>query len=157
MRLRIIVVGKPQREVLSIFVNDYLARLRPIWPTEVVAVAEEKLTAGRDEVEVLRREAEHIREKLPESWPIVALDRTGRTMDSPAFAAQVRRWQDDGARGVAFIIGGPIGLDQQLVREATAPALSFGPMTFPHDLALVMLCEQLYRAMTIAQGWPYHR
>ena len=156
MRLRIIVVGKPRREVLSIFVNDYLVRLRPTWPTEVVAVAEEKLTAGRDEAEVLRREAERIREKLLEAWPVVALDRTGRTMDSPAFAAQVRRWQDDGARGIAFVIGGASGAAPEVVARADE-RLSLGRITLPHQLARVVLLEQLYRAFRISRGEPYHR
>jgi len=156
MQLRIIVVGKPRQEVYGAFVADYLRRLRPVWSAEVVSVPEERLASGRSEAEVLRREAGRIREKCPPGWPVVALDRTGEAMDSPAFADRLRRWQESAVRGLAFVIGGPVGLDTELVRGCSL-RLSFGPMTFPHDLALVMLCEQLYRAARIIKGWPYHR
>lgn len=156
MRLRIIVVGRPGRAVDEAFVAACLRRLRPVWPTEVVSVTEERLTSGRNEREVLLREAERIREKMPSGWPLVVLDRAGTAMDSPSFAARLRAWEESAVRGVAFVIGGPMGLDGVLVGEA-ALRLSFGPMTFPHDLAFVMLCEQLYRALAITRGWPYHR
>lgn len=156
MRLRIIVVGKPDRAVERPIVDTYLRRLRPIWPTEVVSVAEQRLTAGCTDAEALAREAARIRDKIPARWVLVALDRTGRTMDSRTFAERLREWEEHATRGVAFVVGGPSGLDRELARDASL-RLSFGPMTFPHDLALVMLCEQLFRALTITRGWPYHR
>ena len=155
MHIRLIVVGKPSRKARA-FVDDYLARIGHVWPIEIVPVAEERLRPGRGEADVLRREGGRILKKCPDGWPMVALDRTGTTMDSSTFAEWLRRREEEGTRGIAFIIGGPLGLDKT-VTDASALRLSFGPMTFSHDLALVMLCEQLYRALTIIRGWPYHR
>ena len=155
MRLRIVTVGRPARDAQRL-ADPYLRRLDAAWPTEVLHVVEERLSARRSESEVLRKEAARIREKLPAGWNAVALDRTGRQMDSSALAEQMRAWEQGAVRGISFLIGGPVGLDPTLV-EAAHLRLSFGPMTFAHDLAFVMLCEQLYRALTITRGWPYHR
>ena len=77
-------------------------------------------------------------------------------MSSPDFADLLARWRDDGTRDAAFVIGGADGLDPTLRAEADI-ALSFGRMVWPHMLARVMLCEQLYRAASILAGAPYHR
>ena len=156
MKLRIVVVGKPRRDVVDTFVADYLARLKPIWQTELVAVAEERIATGRTEGEILAKEAERLRDKVPAGWVTVALDRTGMALDSGEFADALRSWQDSSVRGVAFVIGGAVGLDPAFARGC-ALRLSLGPMTFPHVLALVVLAEQIYRAATIVKGLPYHR
>ena len=87
---------------------------------------------------------------------IVALDESGKSQDSAGFAQLLARWRDDGTPGVAFFIGGPDGHGQALLERA-ALRLAFGAMTWPHQLARVMLAEQLYRAVTILSGHPYHR
>jgi len=86
----------------------------------------------------------------------VALDETGKSIDSQTFAARLARWRDDGTPGIAFCLGGPDGHGQLLLQSA-ALRLAFGAMTWPHQLARVMLAEQLYRAVTILSGHPYHR
>lgn len=156
MNIRIVTVGKPGRTAMSGFVNEYAKRLGSFWPTDVVSVAEERQTNGKNPGEILRREAERIRSKIPAGSQSIVLDRRGKTVSSPEFAERLRTWRDDGCRDVTFLIGGPLGLDPALSAEAGL-RLSFGPMTFPHDLALVMLTEQIYRAMTILQEHPYHR
>jgi len=156
MDLRIITVGKPSRDVHRVFVDEYVKRLRSFWPIEVVSVAAEKLTQNINDDEVMRREAERVTAKCPADWPIVALDRCGASTGSAEFSQRMVDWQDSGIRGVTFVIGGALGLSPGFVERA-AHRLSFGPMTLPHDLALVVLTEQLCRAMTIAQGHPYHR
>ena len=87
---------------------------------------------------------------------IVALDERGSALDSAAFAAQLGVWRDGGVAETAFLIGGAEGHDPQVRRRADL-LLSFGPMTWPHMLARVMLCEQLYRAVTILAGHRYHK
>ena len=156
MDLRIITVGKPSRETHRVFVDKYVKRLRSVWPTEIVSVAAEKLTQNSNDGDVMRREAERIVAKCPVDWPIVALDRRGASIGSEDFSQRMVDWQDSGMRGVTFVIGGALGLASEFVERA-AHRLSFGPMTLPHDLALIVLTEQIYRAMTIAQGHPYHR
>ena len=87
---------------------------------------------------------------------IVALDERGRAEPSEAFAKRLGHWRDAGVGDIAFLIGGAGGLAPE-IRESAAHTLAFGPATWPHMLARVMLAEQLYRAVTILSGHPYHR
>ena len=87
---------------------------------------------------------------------LVALDETGRNLDSRAFAQQIARWRDDGAADLVFAIGGADGLGSPLLHRATL-RLALGAMTWPHQLVRLMLAEQVYRAVTILSGHPYHR
>ena len=93
---------------------------------------------------------------IPAGAVLVLLDERGRTLDSPEFAARLRRWADGGTRDLAFAIGGADGHAPAL-RDRADLLLSFGPMVWPHMLARVMLAEQLYRAASILSGGPYHR
>jgi 23S rRNA (pseudouridine1915-N3)-methyltransferase len=93
---------------------------------------------------------------LMPSGLLVALDEGGKNLDSRAFAEQLRKWRDDGAGDLTLAIGGADGHGPALLAKATL-RLAFGPMTWPHQLARLMLAEQLYRAVTILSGHPYHR
>jgi 23S rRNA (pseudouridine1915-N3)-methyltransferase len=87
---------------------------------------------------------------------LIACDEHGRAMASRDFAARLAALRDDGVRHLAFAIGGADGLDATVAATAIQ-ALSFGPQTWPHALARAMLAEQIYRAVTILAGGPYHR
>ncbi len=87
---------------------------------------------------------------------LVVLDERGRSMGSADFAALIGRWKDGGEDAATLVIGGPDGLDPVLRGEADL-VLSFGAMTWPHQLVRVLALEQLYRAITILSGHPYHR
>jgi 23S rRNA (pseudouridine1915-N3)-methyltransferase len=87
---------------------------------------------------------------------LVACDERGRSFASRDFAARMAALRDDGVRQLAFAIGGADGLEAA-VRDAAAEVISFGPQTWPHALARVMLAEQVYRAVSILAGAPYHR
>lgn len=87
---------------------------------------------------------------------IVALDRTGRTWSSSDWAANLRRWTNEGVRRVSFIVGGAEGLSEA-VTQAADHVVSLGAQTLAHELAQVVLSEQLYRAWSIVRGEPYHR
>jgi len=100
-------------------------------------------------------EAKALRALLPEGI-VVVLDERGKSMDSEAFARRLARWRDDSRPALSFVIGGADGLDPAFVGAADL-ALSFSPMVWPHQLARIMLAEQLYRATTILTGHPYHR
>lgn len=100
-------------------------------------------------------EAEALRAHLGEAH-VIACDERGKALSSRAFATEIGRLRDDGARRLAFLIGGADGLAPELCEEAQA-RLAFGPQTWPHALARVMLSEQIYRAVTILGGSPYHR
>ena len=101
-------------------------------------------------------EAKAIRAAIGPDTLLLALDERGAQIDSAAFAALIAALRDDGAQTVAVVIGGPDGLDAALRRSARA-TIAFGAMTWPHQLVRVMAAEQLYRAVTILAGHPYHR
>jgi 23S rRNA (pseudouridine1915-N3)-methyltransferase len=102
-------------------------------------------------------EAAELRKKIAAGAPpIIALDERGGTLTSSEFADKLGAWRDSGVKNLAIVIGGPDGLDADLVKEAGL-VLSLGRLTMPHGLARAVLAEQLYRAATILTGHPYHR
>jgi 23S rRNA (pseudouridine1915-N3)-methyltransferase len=109
-----------------------------------------------DAAERKREEAARLLKDVLTSDVAVALDSAGKSMTSEAFAAFLRVTRDGGAKGCIFLIGGPDGHGDDALQSA-AVKLSLGAMTFPHGLARVVLAEQLYRAVTILSGHPYHR
>ncbi len=139
-RIRILAVGKVRKGWLSEGVGLYLKRLPGL---EVVELRD----AG------MAREAEAINAALRPDERLVALTEEGQTFSSTALA---RRLDGSGSERLAFVIGGADGLDPAL-RARASWRLSLSPMTFPHELARLLLLEQLYRALSIQQGGPYHR
>ncbi len=106
--------------------------------------------------EARAREGKSLLAAVPEGARVVALDEGGRTLSSEALARQLERWRDQGVGDVAFVIGGPAGLDAAVMRRADL-VLSLGPMTWPHLLVRGLIAEQIYRAQCILSGHPYHR
>lgn len=106
------------------------------------------------------REAELLEAAIPQGAHIFVLDEHGKAMKSRALAQKIADMRDQGAQDIAFIIGGADGHGpaiRSLLESGKASALSFGPNTWPHLLVRVMLAEQLYRAVSILTGHPYHR
>lgn len=151
MRLTVIAVGRAQDAQLEALWERYAGRLKPR-PT--LRVVEDKRRAAAGELK--QREARLLIDALPKGARVVVLDGRGKALDSAALAHQIGRWRDQGAAGIAFVIGGADGLDDSVLARADL-VLSLGPMTWPHQLARVMLAEQLYRAQSILAGHPYHR
>ncbi len=152
MRLHLLAVGRlrpPLREVC----DDYVRRLGRYLTVGEVEVRE----AARAPTAVAQREEEaaRLRARLPEGAATVALAREGRGWTSSELARQVEQWRV-AARPVAILIGGSRGLAPGLIAAAGA-RWSLGPLTLPHELARVVVVEQLYRAMTILRGEPYHK
>ena len=101
-------------------------------------------------------EAQALRALVPPGAKLVALDERGKSLTSPAFAADLAKARDAASSAYVLVIGGPDGLDESL-RQAAAVTLNFGSLTWPHQLVRVLAAEQLYRATTILAGHPYHR
>jgi 23S rRNA (pseudouridine1915-N3)-methyltransferase len=159
VRLAIVCVGKLKEDAERAIVARYLERFAQIGPgLGLSAAAVTELMESRAASAGARKSAEasELRRRWAEGARLVALDERGKSMTSEDFAETLRRWQDDGARDAAFLIGGPDGLDPALVRDADL-ALSLGRLTMPHGLARAVLAEQLYRAATILARHPYHR
>lgn len=135
--------------------GDYLKRLRRYFPVEVVEVAEEDMNR-RSRTEVLSNEAARLSKRIPSGAYVVALDRElGRTFSSEKLAENLSRLGTSGRSDVAFVLGGPLGLSDEILNQADE-WMSFGPPTLPHALARVVLLEQLYRATKIERGEKYH-
>ncbi len=130
-----------------------VGRLRPPFQDDVQHYA--KLLAGLARVEVVEvREGEQVAKRVPERAYVSVLSADGETMDSVAFS----RWMEDrrqAGRDLYFVIGGPFGLELDQLHQVDHH-LSFGPMTLPHQLARVVLLEQLFRAHKILAREPYH-
>lgn len=155
MRVRICAVGRLRAGPERLLVDDYLKRFGKtgrgigLGSAEVAEVEDRKGGGMLAEAQLLER-------AVPDGAIVVALDERGRMMTSPEFAGQLAGWRDAGRRDLAFVIGGADGIDPGLRAKADA-ALSFGAMVWPHMLVRVMLAEQLYRAVAILAGTPYHR
>jgi 23S rRNA (pseudouridine1915-N3)-methyltransferase len=153
LKLTILAVGRlprsPETELVKLYVDRATAagRSMGLGPVEVVEVEARKPGKG-PEAEVLRP---HL-----EAAYVIACDEHGTARPSRAFAGEIARLRDDGVRRLVLVIGGADGLDPGLL-EAAHAKLAFGPQTWPHALARVMLAEQVYRAVTILAGGPYHR
>ncbi len=149
-----LAVGKPRHEGLAGAIRDYESRAARYWPLDIVEVKEE---SGRSASPALvrEREAERLLDRLPTDARVVACDPGGDVLDSDAFASWLGT-QRDNAQSVAFMIGGAHGLGDAVRRRAHR-RLSLAPWTLPHELARLVLAEQLYRAGTIARGEPYHK
>ena len=151
MRLLICAVGRIKAGPLADLQAEYVKRLGA---ATVVKEVEERRASSAPERKA--REGDLLLAALPEDAFVVALDERGRTLASTAFGERIRRWQSDGTRTLAFVIGGADGLAQPVVQRAGL-VLSLGAMTWPHLLARILLLEQLYRAQQILNGHPYHR
>ncbi|MEQ8278104.1 MAG: 23S rRNA (pseudouridine(1915)-N(3))-methyltransferase RlmH [Deltaproteobacteria bacterium] len=156
MKLVVVIVGKDRGDPIVGASDDYLQRLQHYFPAEVVEVKEEPAKKGRSVEVVKRAEAERIRRVIPDGAITIALDERGKAYRSEQLAEKLERWQVEGTRNVALVIGGPNGLDAELLKKARE-RWSLSSLTLPHRIARLVLLEQLYRAGTILRREPYHR
>jgi 23S rRNA (pseudouridine1915-N3)-methyltransferase len=154
MHFVIAVVGKPHDAALATAIREYETRAARYWPLDVREVRAEAARAMSAE-HVRAREAERLTATLPDGAHVVACEQSGLAMTSEAFAQWLQR-QREAARDVAFVIGGAYGLGAA-VRTRASTTLSLSPWTLPHELARLVLAEQLYRAGTIIRREPYHK
>jgi len=139
-RIRILAVGKVRKGWVLEGIATYLKRLPGL---QVVELRD----AGK------AKEADAVLAALQPGEQLVVMAEEGQTFDSPAFA---ERLEGSGSERLVFVIGGAEGIDPALKARASWK-LSLSPMTFPHELARLLLVEQLYRALSIQQGGPYHK
>lgn len=153
MKLAILAIGRPGRGPEAELAADYAARAtaagRPLGlgPLDLVDL-EPRKPGKAPEAELILAAADGAH--------LIACDERAKTFSSRAFADHIARLRDQGERRLVFAIGGADGLDASVLAAARS-TLAFGPQTWPHALARAMLAEQLYRAVTILAGSPYHR
>ncbi|MBI4544020.1 MAG: 23S rRNA (pseudouridine(1915)-N(3))-methyltransferase RlmH [Gemmatimonadetes bacterium] len=155
MKLWVLAVGRPGRPLVEA-IAGYEERARRYWDFEGVTVREEKAARGRPAREIRAAEAERLMQRIPAGAQVMALTRDGEAWSSMRLAAYLQDLGSGGRSGVAFLIGGAFGLGESVLRRADR-RLSLSAFTLPHDLARLVLAEQLYRAGTIVRGEPYHK
>jgi 23S rRNA (pseudouridine1915-N3)-methyltransferase len=158
VRLAVVAVGRlksgPERSLVERYRERAEALGRPLGlsPFDLSEIPEGRARRAPD------RRAEEGTALLDKSGPaaLIAFDERGKNLTSDAFAARIRQWRDDGRPEIVCVIGGPDGLDPK-IRQRADLVVSFGALTLPHQIVRALVAEQLYRALTIIAGHPYHR
>jgi 23S rRNA (pseudouridine1915-N3)-methyltransferase len=156
VKIRVVWFGRPGSDPYRSQVATYRARVRRRWPSEDLALRPTAGGRAADPQRVLAAEAERVRAQLTGDWRMVVLDERGGALTSDQLARWLAEEQDAGTRGLGFVIGSDLGVDERLRSEA-GRVISLSSMTLPHQLARLVLWEQLFRASSILQGGGYHR
>jgi 23S rRNA (pseudouridine1915-N3)-methyltransferase len=159
MKVAVYAVGRmkagPEKELADRYFERF-ARSGGAIGLEFSGVGEFPESRAQSATERRREEAQKLQAQLSPGAALILLDERGKNISSEHFAERIAAFRDGGQRILAFAVGGPDGHDPAL-RETASFLLSFGALTWPHQLVRIMLAEQLYRAGTILSGHPYHR
>ena len=136
--------------------RKYLERIGHFVPIEVVEVPPERGRQRKSDVAIMRAQSARLLAAIPDRGYTVVLDERGQMFDSLKFSRWIERLTIDSPHGVNFVVGGDVGFDDS-VRQSADKLLSLSPMTLPHQLARVLLLEQLYRACTLMRNIRYHK
>ncbi len=156
MKLVIIAVGKIKAEYAQNGCQLFIDRIRRYLPIDVVETRDVKRRNKGPVDQYKSEEAKAIEAAIPRGAFVVVLDERGRSMASRDFASWIQKRRDTAVSHLVFIIGGPDGLDETL-KASAGRVMALSQFTFSHELARLLLLEQLYRATTIMAGHPYHR
>ena len=146
MKITLITVGKIKEKFFQDAIAEYSKRLSRYCRLEILQV----------ETQIKEKEGERILSNIKDGSFVVALAINGNMLDSEELAAKIEKWGVSGISQIVFVIGGSLGLSNQVLGRADYK-LSFSKMTFPHQLMRVVLLEQIYRSYRIIQGEPYHK
>lgn len=155
MRARLIAVGERMPGWVAEGFAEYAKRLSRDLPLELVEIKQGVRGKGRDDARAIVDEGTALLAALPREAHVVALDGRGSAWSSEQLAQQLSSWRMAG-RDLAFVIGGPDGHARDVLQRADQ-RWSLGPLTLPHMLVRLVVVEQIYRAVTILNGHPYHR
>ncbi len=156
MKIIIPFLGKTKEDYLQKGITDYYHRLQHYTRIEIRQLKVKKRGASLSAPEMQRLESELLNGCCDTSVFRIVLDVTGRSLDSEAFAQLLIDLENRGIRQAAFIIGGPAGLAEEQLKRANMK-IRLSSLTFPHDIARLLLLEQLYRGYTIKAGEKYHK
>ena len=156
MKIILPLLGKTREQYLGAGIDDFAGRLRRFVQLELPVLKEKKSGAKEDAARLQNEEAQILLGSVPQSAKVVALAPLGQQLSSEELADLLCRWEDRGVREIAFLIGGPTGLAPKLVEKADY-VLSLSRMTFTHEMARMLVLEQLYRAFSIKAGTGYHK
>lgn len=155
MKVLLVVVGRPGA-LLADAVAEYEKRAARYFNFEAIEVKEERARKGLEDEQIRESESQRLLERVPTGTDIIALTREGQQWSSNDLARYFEQLAMSGKNGVAFLIGGALGLSASAIKKANKQ-LSLSPMTLTHEMARTLLTEQIYRAGTISRGEPYHK
>lgn len=158
MKFTIVTIGKIKEPYLKAGIAEFTKRLRPYCQLQIVELPEERMPDKPSEAEkqqVLEKEAEKMLRQVKEDAYVIALDLHGKSISSEELAEQFSKLALQGSSHITFIIGGPFGLSDR-IRKAAKQRISFGRLTFTHQMIRLILTEQIYRAIKIQRNEPYH-
>jgi 23S rRNA (pseudouridine1915-N3)-methyltransferase len=155
MKIVLLQIGKTDRDYLQEGINEFSKRVSRLAPFEIITVPDIKNRKSLNMGEQIKKEGEAIRSKLVKGDFLILLDERGKSLSSIQFAESLDSLFQSSSKRIVFVIGGPYGLDKDLRREASS-IISLSKMTFSHQLVRLLFVEQLYRALSILGGLPYH-
>ena len=159
LNVMIICVGKLKEKFWTDACNEYAKRLKGFCSFSIIEVDEEKLPDTPSPAQIqntLEKEGQRIISKIPKNAKVISMCIEGKQKSSEKFAREISDLALNGASSIVFVIGGSWGLSDR-VKNISEIRLSMSEMTFPHQLARVMLCEQIYRAFQITSNGKYHK
>ncbi len=152
----VISVGAPRARGIAAAIAEYESRIPHYFKFETVEVRPQRLGGNVDRDTVVEKESGALLERVPDGLQVIVLDERGKSWSSEELARYLEDLAVHGQAGAALLIGGPLGTSQSL-RERADHVLSLSSFTLPHEMARLLVAEQLYRAGTILRGEPYHR
>ncbi len=156
LKLKFIVVDRTRSSFIKEGEDEYLKRLKRFAGYKWIEVKPVRITKSITDDEVIRKEGENILAKIEPGDYIIAMDRTGRQYSSEEFASMFKKLSNKNPGQICFIIGGPLGLSGDIIKKAGS-VISLSKMTLTHEMARLILTEQIYRAFTIMEGHKYHK
>ncbi|MHC5247028.1 23S rRNA (pseudouridine(1915)-N(3))-methyltransferase RlmH [Enterococcus sp. LJL90] len=159
MQIKIVTVGKLKEKYLIEGIKEYTKRLSKYSKIEILEVPDEKAPENLSAAEMLQvkeKEGQRILAKVKDNEYVFALAINGQNLTSEAFAKQIENLGIQGKSQLTFIIGGSLGLSAEVLNRSNSQ-ISFGKMTYPHQLMRLILIEQIYRGFRIMKGEPYHK
>lgn len=156
MRLRFLWIGETKNSQYADLEADYLKRIQMFYSAEAIAIPELKKSDRRSVTSQLEREGQLLEKRIQTSTFLIALDENGKQCTSCDLSKKLNQWMNRGINDITFLVGGHLGLPPYAAARANM-VLSLSRMTLPHELARVVIVEQVYRAISILKGLPYHK
>lgn len=155
MKIKFLLIGKTDSDILGKGINDYVNRLKHYIPFEMAIIPDLKNTKSLSEDQQKNKEGELILNFIKSGDFVVLLDEKGKEYTSIDFSGFIEKQMISGLKNLIFIVGGPYGFSDEVYKKCNSK-ISLSRMTFSHQMVRLIFTEQLYRAMTIIKGEPYH-
>ncbi len=155
MKIKLLLVGKTDSDYLSRGIDEYVKRLKHYLPFEMFIIPDLKNTKNLSEDQQKQKEGELILNQINPGDFVVLLDEKGKEFTSVDFSKFIEKQMISGLKNLVFVVGGPYGFSNEIYKQSNSK-ISLSRMTFSHQMVRLIFAEQLYRAMTIIKGEPYH-